>query len=50
MLGAGLGLIGLIFSIIVAVFEGSLTVGGYFSIGGVGLLLSIIARIMAKKK
>ena len=50
MLGSGLGLIGLIFSIIVAIFEGSLTLGSYFSIGGIGLILSIIARILTKKK
>jgi hypothetical protein len=49
MLGAGLGLIGLLFSIIVTLFEGSLTLGGFFSIGGLGLILSIIARLMAKR-
>jgi hypothetical protein len=49
MLGAGFGLIGLLFSIIVTLYEGSLTLGGFFSIGGLGLILSIIARMMAKK-
>lgn len=49
MLGAGLGLIGLIFSVVVAYVEGSLTSGSFFSIGTVGLVLSIIARVIIKK-
>lgn len=49
-LGAGLGLIGLIFSIIVAYMEGNLTIGSFFSIGAIGLILSIIARMRAKKE
>jgi len=49
-LGAGLGLIGLIFSIIVAYTEGNFTLGSFFSIGTIGLILSIIARVIAKKK
>jgi len=49
-LGAGIGLIGLIFSILVAYFEGNLTLGSFFSIGAIGLILSIIARHMAKKE
>ncbi|KYK20501.1 hypothetical protein AYK24_10100 [Thermoplasmatales archaeon SG8-52-4] len=49
LLGTGLGLIGLIFSIAVAFVEGSLTSGGFFSIGTVGLILSIIARVTVKK-
>ena len=48
-LGAGLGLIGLIVSIIVAYTENSLTLSGFFSIGFIGLLLSIIARGTATK-
>lgn len=48
-LGAGLGLLGLIFTIIVALFEGSFTLTTLFSIGGIGLILSIIARLMVKK-
>jgi len=48
-LGAGLGLIGLIFSIIVAYLEGSLTMGSFLSIGAIGLILSIAARIIASK-
>jgi hypothetical protein len=49
-LGAGLGLIGLIFSIIVGIIEGSFVIGSFFSIGGIGLILSIIARLMVKKE
>jgi hypothetical protein len=49
-LGAGLGLIGLIFSIIVAFTEDSLTLGSFFSIGALGLILSIVARMYAKKE
>ena len=49
-LGAGLGIIGLIISIYVGYKEGSLTIGSFFSIGAIGLILSIIARIMAKKE
>ena len=48
-LGAGLGLLGLIFTIIVALYEGSFTLTTLFSIGGIGLILSIIARLMVKK-
>ena len=47
-IGAGLGLIGLIVSIIISVMEGSLTIGTFLSIGMVGLVLSIVARVMAK--
>jgi len=49
-LGAGLGLIGLIFSIIVALAERNLTLGSFFSIGIIGLILSIVARAIAKKE
>jgi len=48
-LGAGLGLIGLIFSIIVAYLEENLTMGSFLSIGTIGLILSIVARIIASK-
>jgi hypothetical protein len=48
-LGAGLGLIGLIISIYIGYTEGSLTIGSFFSIGAIGLILSIVARLMAKK-
>jgi len=49
-LGAGLGLIGLLVSIIIAIMENNLIIGSYFSIGMIGLILSIIARMMIKKK
>jgi hypothetical protein len=49
-LGAGLGIIGLIFSIIVAIMENNLTIGSFFSVGFIGLVLSIVARLMIKKK
>ena len=48
-LGAGLGLIGLIVSIVIAYTENSLTVGEFFSVGVIGLILSIIARSIATK-
>ena len=49
LLGAGMGLVGLIFTIAVAYVEGSLTLGSFFSIGTIGLVLSIIARSIVKK-
>ena len=48
-LGAGLGLIGLIVSIIVALMENNFVIGSFFSIGAIGLILSIVARLMVKK-
>jgi len=48
-LGAGLGLIGLIFSLIITYTEGNLTIGSFLSIGTIGLILSIVARLLAKK-
>ena len=48
-LGAGLGLIGLIISIIVAVMENNFMIGSFFSVGAIGLILSIVARLMVKK-
>lgn len=50
MLGAGLGLIGLLFSITVAYMENNLTIGSFLSVGMFGLILSIIARRIAKNK
>ena len=49
-LGAGLGLIGLLITIIITVYEGSFTLGSFFSIGTIGLVLSIASRMMVKKK
>ena len=47
-LGAGMGLIGLMVSIVVAVIENSLIIGEFISVGGIGLILSIVARVVAK--
>ena len=47
-LGVGMGLIGLIVSIVVAVMENSLIIGEFTSVGGIGLILSIVARVVAK--
>jgi hypothetical protein len=47
-LGAGLGLIGLIVSIIIGVTEGSFTLNGLITLGAIGLILSIVARMMAE--
>jgi hypothetical protein len=49
LLGAGMGLVGLIFTVAVAYVEGNLTLGSFFSIGTIGLVLSIIARLIVKK-
>jgi len=48
-LGAGLGLIGLLVSLIISVFEGSFTISSYTSVGAIGLILSIVARMLAVK-
>lgn len=47
-LGAGLGLIGLIVSIIIGLTEGSFTLNSLTTLGAIGLILSIVARIMAE--
>lgn len=47
-LGAGLGLIGLIVSILISVIEESFTIGAFLSIGMIGFILSIVARVVAK--
>lgn len=47
-LGAGMGLIGLIVSAIVAVSENPSIIGRFTSTGGIGLILSIVARVVAK--
>jgi len=48
-LGAGIGIIGLIFSIVVAYSEESLTISSFVSVGAIGLILSIVARMIAEK-
>lgn len=47
-LGTGLGLIGLIVSIVIAIYEENPIIGSFFSIGAIGLIMSIIARMIAK--
>ncbi len=49
-LGAGFGLIGLIFSITVTYSKGDFTFGSFFSIGAIGLILSVVARVFVKKE
>lgn len=49
-LGAGLGFIGLLFSVIVASIEKNLEISSFISIGVVGLILSIVARMVVKRK
>jgi hypothetical protein len=49
-LGAGLGLIGLIFSVAVTYVEGDPILSSFFSIGAIGLILSIVARVIVKKE
>jgi hypothetical protein len=48
-LGAGFGLIGLIFSIVVAYMEDNLTISSFLTIGAIGLILSIFARLVVKR-
>lgn len=47
-LGAGMGLIGFMVSVVMAVMENSIIIGGFMSVGGIGLILSIVARVVAK--
>jgi hypothetical protein len=49
MLGTGMGLIGLIIACMIAIIQSNQILGGFFSIGTFGILLSIIARKKAKK-
>jgi hypothetical protein len=49
-LGAGLGIIGLLITIIITIYDGSFYLWSFFSIGTIGLILSIAARMMVKKK
>lgn len=48
-LGAGLGLIGLLVSLVISIVEGSFTISSLTSIGAMGLILSIAARMLAVK-
>ncbi|MCK4613463.1 MAG: hypothetical protein KAU14_01560 [Thermoplasmata archaeon] len=49
-IGVGTGLIGLIFSLVVAIKEESLNIGAFIGLGAVGIVLSIAARVVAKKE
>lgn len=48
-IGAGLGLIGLLVSLVISIVEGSFTISSLTSIGAIGLILSIAARMLAVK-
>lgn len=48
LLGAGMGIIGLIVSIIIAVKQESISLASFLSVGIIGIVLSIIARKLAK--
>ncbi len=48
-IGAGLGLIGLLVSLVISIVEGSFTISSLTSIGALGLILSIAARMLAEK-
>jgi hypothetical protein len=50
ILGVGIGIIGLIFSSYVAYKEGNLTIGSFCSVGAIGIILSIVARFVAKNE
>ena len=49
-LGVGMGFIGLTFSSYISYKEESFTIGSLCSVGTIGIILSIIARIAAKKE
>jgi FtsH-binding integral membrane protein len=49
-LGTGVGLIGLLSSIVVAYVEQDLHVGSFLSVGAVGVILSIAARVIVKRE
>ena len=48
-IGAGLGLIGLLISLVISIVQGSFTISSLTSIGAIGLILSIAARMLAVK-
>jgi hypothetical protein len=49
-LGAGIGIIGLIVAIVIAIVKGNFVIGSFFSIGTIGLILSIVVRMKVKYK
>ena len=48
-LGSGMGVIGLIITITVAIWHNNLLIGSFFSLGTLGVTLSVIAILIAKK-
>lgn len=50
MLGTGMGLIGLAAAIVVDYESGNFSIENYLSLGMIGVILSIIARMMAGKQ
>jgi len=50
LLGTGLGIIGFIFSIILGIYEGNFTYNSLLTFGAIGIILSIVARMIAVKK
>jgi hypothetical protein len=50
LLGTGLGIIGFIFSIILGIYEGNFTYNSLLTFGAIGIILSIVARMIAEKR
>jgi hypothetical protein len=50
LLGTGLGIIGFIFSIILGIYEGNFTYNSLLTFGAIGIILSIVARMIAVKQ
>jgi len=49
LLGTGLGLIGFVFSIIVAINNGNSSFNSFLKFGAIGIILSIVARVIVGK-
>ena len=49
LLGTGLGLIGFVFSIIVAINNGNFSFNSFLKFGAIGIILSIVARVIVGK-
>jgi hypothetical protein len=47
-LGAGIGFIGLMIEVIISIMQNDFTLAGFLSIGTIGIILSIIARLKIK--
>lgn len=48
-LGSGMGVIGLIFTITIAIINNSLIIGSFFSLGTLGVVLGVIAILISTK-